>query len=129
MLLASLQSQANRVAAVRVLGHPHEATRDLALIHVLGGKKGGMRSTEAQGHAQALAVSHADARSPFSGRGQKRQRQEIGRYGHHERFLGVCFLGKGAIIIHRPVSGRVLQAQCERPAVSKSKLRLLPTTI
>ena len=112
MLLAGLQGKPVGRIAILVDGNADDAARDRALVFVFRGEIGGMRTTEAQRHAEALAGADGDISAELARRGEVGQRQQVGG-DYSERALGMGLLDDTGIIMHGAVGVRILQQDGE----------------
>ena len=64
-------------------GHADDAARHGALEFFAGGEEGRMRAAIAHGHAEALGRAHGNVGAQFAGRGEQRQRQQVGCHDGH----------------------------------------------
>jgi len=79
VLLARLQREAVRRAAVGVLRQADEAAGHAALEAVLAGEEGGVRAAVAERDAEASGVAERDVGAPLAGRLDGREGEEVGR--------------------------------------------------
>jgi hypothetical protein len=107
VLLARLQRHAERGPAVDILRHADDATRHVALELVPGGEEGGMRAAIAHRYTEALRIADGDVRAPFAGRGQQREREQVGGT-RHDRLRRMRLGAQRAEVAQRAVGARVL---------------------
>lgn len=81
VLLTGLQRKPVRLVSVGVHGDPDQAAGQAARELVADGHIAGVRAAEAHGDAEALRGADRDVRAQLAGRGEQRQRQQIGGDG------------------------------------------------
>ena len=108
VLLAGLQRQPIGRLPARIDRHADDAAGHRALERVARRDIGGVRAAIAHRHAEALRRADGDVGAEFAGRGEQRQRQQIG--GHDgERALGVQRRDRRPQVAHRARCARILQ--------------------
>ena len=113
VLLARLQREAVRGAAVRIDGDPDEAAGHRALELVPRREVTGMRAAVAHRHAESLRRADDDVGAPLARRCEERQREEVG--GDDDVPTGVMHeLGEGAVVAHFAVGAGILQQHRKR---------------
>ena len=83
VLLARLQGHAQRASASGINGDTDDTARYLALMFVLAGEEGGMRSAESHGDAEALRGAQGNVRSHAAWRLEQDQRHGVGGDGDY----------------------------------------------
>ena len=115
VLLARLQREAVRMAAVGIDRRADEPARHRPLELVAGRKECRVRSAVAHRHAEALRVADDDVGTPFAGRRQQRQCEQVGRHAEKGVFC-VNGIGDGAHVVDRPGRRRILRQHAEKLA-------------
>ena len=119
MLLAGLERHAQSRLAVDVNGAANDAARHKALVGILAGKKGRMRTAVAHGNAHALRGSKHDVGTPASGRRQEGKGEYVGR--HREAHL-VAGAGRAELhVVPNAAAGRWVLHQCAKECVGRLK--------
>ncbi len=114
VLLAGLQSEAQRGAPAAVDALPDEPARQLALLVTPNGHVRRMRTAEPQRQPEALRRSDRDVGAGLPGGRQQRQREQVS--GDDEQRTGVVHpLCQPAEISDPPGRSRVLREHPERP--------------
>ncbi len=80
VLLAGLQGEPQRRVAVGVAGQADEPAGELAGVLLLHRQVAGVRTAEAQRHPEALGRAHRGVGAQLAGRGEERERQQVGRH-------------------------------------------------
>src|SRR5690349_4858474 len=90
---------------------------------VTGRKKGGVGAAVAERNAEALGIADGDVGSPFAGRRQQGEREEIGRRGHEgaRRMRGFAY---GSEVANRAISGRILEQRADHVAFKLEGVRI-----
>ncbi len=83
VLLARLQRHAVGGLAARILRDADDAARHRAHVRLACGEEGGVRSAEAQRHAEALRGTERDVGAHFAGRFEQHQCHQIRGHGDH----------------------------------------------
>src|SRR5471030_1224271 len=123
VLLAGLQRQTIRGVALRVDGDADQAAGHAAFEFVAGGQVAGVRATETERHAEALAVADDDVGAPFARWREHGQRQQVGGDDDH-RALGLDGGHVGRVVAHHAVDARVLQQHAEAVADAGQFIRV-----
>ena len=116
VLLARLQREPVRVAAVRVDGDADEAARHRALEFVARREVSGVRAAVAHRHAEALRRADGDVGAPFAGRSEQRQREQVGG-DDHEPATRVHGGDERRVVADIAVPAGILQQHRERARV------------
>ena len=87
VLLAGLQREPVGGRAVGVHGDADQAAGQLAGVLGVHGEVAGVRTTESHWHAEALGGAEGDVGADLSGRGDQRQRQQVGTDGDQRAAL------------------------------------------
>ncbi len=113
VLFAGLQGQAVGRVALGIDRNADQAARHRALVGVTAGHEGGVRATEAERHAETLAVADHDVRAPFARGSQQGQGQQVGGHGHQ---AAACVHGidQRLVVADLAEGVRILQQQAER---------------
>ncbi len=112
VLLAGLQRQAVGGLAFGIDRNADQAPRHRTFVGIAAGHERRMRATETERHAETLAVADDDIGAPFAGRGDQRQREQIGRDSDHAA-ARVDGIGEGLVVVDRAEGVRVLQQHAE----------------
>eukprot|EP00754_Rhynchopus_humris_P045090 Rhum_TRINITY_DN4599_c2_g1::Rhum_TRINITY_DN4599_c2_g1_i1::g.14995::m.14995 len=118
VLLTRLQRHAERVVSLPVAADTDDATRRDARVLLLGGEVGGVRATEAEGHAEALRGPAGDVGAELARRGEEGQRQEVGG-AHGEDAVLLRLLEEGLEVLHGAVRVRVLHDHAAEAGVGE----------
>ena len=112
VLLAGLQREAIGRRAARIDRQADETAGHGALERILHRHVGGVRSAIAHRHAEALRRADRDVGAEFTGRGQQRQRQQVGGDDRDAAFIMECG-DRGARVAHRAVCAWILKQRAE----------------
>ena len=107
VLLARLQSHAQRRLPVRVSRDTNDATGQKPLELITRCEKCRVWSTEAHRHAEALRAADAHVRAPLARRCKQHQAHDVGGH-HHQRIRRMNTIAKIPIIVDRAVACRIL---------------------
>ena len=121
VLFARLQGEPIGGASHAVVGHAHDAARQLPLVLVAGGQEGRVRSPETQGDAQALARTHCHVRPELARWPSRVRRQEIGGYHHQSTPIPRPGDQLGRIG-HGALGGGILEQETEVPIAGEVDL-------
>ena len=120
MLLAGLQRQPIGRRAARIDGQADDAAGQRALQRIAHRHIGRMRAAIAHRHAKALRRTDGDVGAELAGRGEQRQRQQIGG-DDRERALVVQRRDRGPKVAHRAGRIRILQQRAEHVRLSQDR--------
>ncbi len=119
VLLAGLQGEPVRRAAVGVLRDPDQAPGHLPLEPLAHRHVGGVRAAEPEGDAEALGGADGDVGAHGAGGLHQGQRDEVGG-GDHQGAAGVGLVGDGAEVLDLTAGARVLDEHAEQLAVGQA---------
>jgi hypothetical protein len=115
VLLAGLESEAQRRVAVGIDREADEAARQRALEPAADAHVGGVRAAEADRDAEALRRADDDIRPHLARRLEQHEREQVGR-GAEQRALCMRRLGERLEIAHEATRARILREHAEAPA-------------
>ncbi len=121
VLFAGLQRQPVGLVAVGIHAHPDQPARELPLKSLGHGHEPGVRTTEADRHAEALRAADHHVRTDLAGRTQQRQREQVGR-DDDLRAAPVCLGDDFLLVAHRTGGARVGHQRAEELAL-RQRLR------
>ena len=123
VLLARLQGEAQRGRTVGVDRDAHEAPWHQALEPIADGHVGGVRTAEADRHAEPL---HRADGNIGTDRGRRREQDESQRIGRDdgERLASMELLDRAAPVAHTAVCTRMLQERADELAVRQPLLEV-----
>ena len=114
VLLARLQREPERGAALRVDRHADEAAGQRAPVLVAHREVRGVRSAEAERHPEALRRADDHVGAHLARRRHEREREQVGRDAH-QRAVRVRALDRGREVAQPTAAPRVLHEHAETP--------------